>query len=69
LSIFFTLNGNLLGELVLVIKVLFWILNKKYHSNLINFNLTSTIINGLINLNLKVGKFQSVPRWIASSQQ
>jgi hypothetical protein len=66
LAIFFTFNGQLLGELVLG----FWELTQKlmfmYISN--KLILKSTITNGLINL-MQVGKFESVPRWIASSQQ
>jgi hypothetical protein len=51
------LNGNLLGELVLeVLRI-----NKKVKSH--------KYYQGLINLNLQVGKFQSVQPWIVSSQQ
>jgi hypothetical protein len=79
LAVFFTLNGKLMGELVLEIlrininiqkssacpappprldqypKIICTIICNK-------LNLRSIIINGLINLNLQVGKFESVLR-------
>jgi hypothetical protein len=51
-SIFFTLDGQLLSEFVLELLRIF-------DSN----------HNGLINLNLQLRKYQSVPRWIASFRQ
>jgi hypothetical protein len=69
LWIFFTLNGQLLGELVLEI---FKICKERTHMYIYNLLiLTSAIINGsfIINQNLQVGKFKSVPPWIASFRQ
>jgi hypothetical protein len=69
LWIFFTFNGQLFCEFLLVLRI------KKIlcivYFQLINFDIRHTIIiyGALIIINLQVGKFQSVPRWIASFQQ